>query len=204
MVIFLWNNALWRRTLTCWASAGVNDWKIETDPCLFGGKWLSVSVWREGEKQRRKKTTEESEMPTARPWKKREKKFPLKQQWLSLMAHRWTLTVIHPTEQKSNFPQTKAYISKTSELGYSHWIYHQRLCFTESLTHFFCKWWMEVIHPLSSRCCLKVKGLIAAAILFVVLHLSNTLICLIWIHLQQAAKVTAQFNGKLNKVRYKF
>lgn len=58
---------------------------------------------------------------------------------------------------------------------------------------------MKAIYPLSSMCCLKVKALIAAAILLVVLHLSSTIICLILINLSQTQKVTVQLNRQIEQ-----
>lgn len=60
---------------------------------------------------------------------------------------------------------------------------------------------MRAIYLLSSVCCLKVKGLIVAAILLVVFHRSSTIICLILINLAQTEKVTVQFNRQIEKGR---
>lgn len=48
---------------------------------------------------------------------------------------------------------------------------------------FIVERWMKGIYLLSSMRCLEVKGLIGTAVLTVVFHLSNTIICLILINL---------------------
>lgn len=58
---------------------------------------------------------------------------------------------------------------------------------------------MKAIYLLSSMYCLKVKGLIVAAILPVVFHLSSTIICLILINLSQTVQVAVQFNRQIEQ-----